>query len=50
VLDLNLVDMTNLYRVRSAIESEAAAYLTEEAFDDIFDESDEETEEMPDDL
>jgi len=25
VLDLNLVDMTNLYRVRSAIESEAAA-------------------------
>ncbi|MBQ9768718.1 MAG: YfhO family protein, partial [Clostridia bacterium] len=39
-----------LSRWENELESEAAAYLTEEAFDDIFDESDEETEEMPDDL
>ncbi len=39
-----------LSRWENELESEAAAYLTEEAFDDIFNESDEETEEMPDDL
>ena len=35
VLDLNLVDMTNLYRVRSAIESEAAALCAYTAGDSI---------------
>lgn len=34
VLDLNLVDMTNLYRVRSAIESEAAALCAYTAGED----------------
>ena len=35
VLDLNLVDMINLYRVRSAIESEAAALCAPAATDDV---------------
>lgn len=35
VLDLNLVDMINLYRVRSAIESEAAALCAHAATDDV---------------
>lgn len=34
VLDLNLVDMINLYRVRSAIESEAAALCAHAASED----------------
>ena len=35
VLDLNLLDMINLYRVRSAIESEAAALCAHAATDDV---------------